>query len=151
MLGVVRRTGVIDLGRRGAIADIVGAVPKPSSPGKEFDVDRVTLRQLRAFKTVADVNSFSLAAHRLRLSQPSVSYQVKELEDTLGLPLLDRLGKRVHLTGAGFTLFGHARRKPHALEEGPPAAPETCGHSPPTPPVGASTNRRHVLPASSTA
>jgi hypothetical protein len=77
MLGVVRRTGVIDLGRRAAIAHIVGAVPKPSSPGKELDLDRVTLRQLRTFKTVVDMNSFSLAAQRLRLSQPSVSYQVK--------------------------------------------------------------------------
>jgi len=71
-------------------------VPKTPAP---VDLDRaVTLRQLRTFKTVADLNSFSLAAQRLKLSQPSISYQVKELEHTLGLPLLDRLGKRVQLT-----------------------------------------------------
>ncbi len=70
--------------------------------GPPLDLDRtVTLRQLRTFKTVADLKSFSLAAQHLRLSQPSVSYQVKELEEALGLPLLDRLGKSVHLTEAG--------------------------------------------------
>jgi len=41
----------------------------------------ITLHQLRVFKAVADNLSFSQAAHGLRLSQPSVSYQVKELED----------------------------------------------------------------------
>jgi len=55
-------------------------VPKPPI---RLDLDRaVTLRQLRTFKTVADLNSFSLAAQRLKLSQPSISYQVKELEQT---------------------------------------------------------------------
>src|SRR6266851_5594448 len=69
----------------------------------------MTLRQLRTFKAVADLSSFSLAAQQLRLSQPSVSYQVKELEEALGLPLLDRLGKRVQLTEAGTILYSYAR------------------------------------------
>ncbi len=87
------------------------------APAK-LDLDRsVTLRQLRTFKTVADVASFSLAAQRLKLSQPSVSYQVKELEETLGLPLLDRLGKRVQLTEAGTILYGYARRMLDTLDE----------------------------------
>src|SRR4029077_12587130 len=61
-------------------AYIVGAVPHTNSqPGAQLDLDRaITLRQLRTFKTVADLSSFSLAANRLKLSQPSVSYQVKE-------------------------------------------------------------------------
>src|SRR5579859_1016200 len=148
MLGVVRRTGVIDLGRRAAIPHIVGAVPEPSSPGKELDLDRVTLRQLRTFKTVADVNSFSLAAQRLRLSQPSVSYQVKELEDTLGLPLLDRLGKRVHLTEAGTMLYGYARRMLDVLDEAALAAEEMRGIKRGTLRVGASTTVGvYLLPA----
>jgi DNA-binding transcriptional LysR family regulator len=94
-------------------------VPRASrkAPAK-LDLDRsVTLRQLRTFKTVADVASFSLAAQRLKLSQPSVSYQVKELEETLGLPLLDRLGKRVQLTEAGTILYGYARRMLDTLDE----------------------------------
>src|SRR3979490_2569067 len=87
---------------------MVGAVPEYSPP---LDMDRsVTLRQLRTFKTVADLKSFSLAALHLRLSQPSVSYQVKELEEALGLPLLDRMGKSVHLTEAGPILSSHTKR-----------------------------------------
>jgi LysR family transcriptional regulator, low CO2-responsive transcriptional regulator len=89
----------------------------PRGSGK-VDLERaVTLRQLRTFKTVADVTSFSLAAQRLKLSQPSVSYQVKELEEALGLPLLERLGKRVQLTEAGTVLYGYARRMLDTLDE----------------------------------
>src|SRR5260370_22875269 len=70
--------------------------------GPRLDIDHaVTLRQLRTFKAVADLSSFSLAAQQLRLSQPSVSYQVKELEEAVGLPLLDRLGQRGPRTQAG--------------------------------------------------
>src|SRR5258708_27542602 len=96
-------------------AYIVGAVPEYSPP---LDIDRsVTLRQLRTFKTVADLKSFSLAAQQLRLSQPSVSYQVKELEEALGLPLLDRMGKSVHLTEAGSILYSYTRRTLDVLDE----------------------------------
>ncbi|HEY1419320.1 MAG TPA: LysR family transcriptional regulator, partial [Candidatus Dormibacteraeota bacterium] len=82
------------------------------------DLDRnVTLRQLRTFKAVADLKSFSLAAEKLRFSQPSVSYQVKELEEALGQPLLDRLGKRVELTEAGSVLYSYARRAIDVVDE----------------------------------
>ncbi|HXL78406.1 MAG TPA: LysR family transcriptional regulator, partial [Candidatus Eisenbacteria bacterium] len=90
-------------------------MPEYSPP---LALDRaMTLRQLRTFKAVADLNSFSLAAQQLRLSQPSVSYQVKELEEALGVPLLDRLGKRVQLTEAGKILYGYARRTLDTLDE----------------------------------
>src|SRR3989442_726084 len=57
-----------------------------------LDLDRaLTLQQLRTFRAVADHMSFSAAAVDLGISQPSVSYQVKELETVLGLPLLDGL------------------------------------------------------------
>jgi len=90
----------------------------PEYDPTRLDIDRsVTLRQLRTFKTVADLNSFSLAAQQLRLSQPSISYQVKELEEAIGLPLLDRLGRRVHLTEAGSVLYAYARRTLDVLDE----------------------------------
>jgi len=77
----------------------------------------LTLHQLRTFRAVAEQLSFSAAAHELSISQPSVSYQVKELEGVLGLPLIDRLGKRVRLTEAGDVLYEYARRTLTLLDE----------------------------------
>jgi DNA-binding transcriptional LysR family regulator len=121
-------------------------VPEYSPP---LDLDRsVTLRQLRTFKTVADLKSFSLAAHQLHLSQPSVSYQVKELEEALGLPLLDRLGKRVHLTEAGSVLYSYARRTLDVLDEAGLALEEMRGIKRGNLRVGASTTVGvYLLPA----
>ncbi len=120
----------------------------PNAP-TQLDLDRaVTLRQLRTFKTVADLTSFSLAAQRLKLSQPSVSYQVKELEETLGLPLLDRLGKRVKLTEAGTVLYAYARRMLDVLDEATVAIEELRGIKRGTLRVGASTTVGiYLLPA----
>jgi DNA-binding transcriptional LysR family regulator len=131
---------------REAIPHIVGAVPEY---GPRLDIDRaVTLRQLRTFKAVADLNSFSLAAQAMRLSQPSVSYQVKELEQALGLPLLDRLGKRVQLTEAGTVLYMYARRTLDVLDEAALALEEMRGIKRGNLRVGASTTVGiYVLPA----
>jgi len=114
-----------------------------------MDLDRtLTLRQLRTFKTVADMNSFSAAAQRLRLSQPSVSYQVKELEEALGLPLLDRLGKRVQLTEAGALLYGYVRQMLGVLDEATVAIEELRGIQRGNLRVGASTTVGiYLLPA----
>ena len=121
-------------------------MPKVSA---RLDLDRaVTLRQLRTFKTVADLTSFSAAAQRLKLSQPSVSYQVKELEETLGLPLLDRLGKRVQLTEAGNVLYNYARRMLDVLDEATVVIEEMRGIQRGTLRVGASTTVGiYLLPA----
>src|SRR2546429_7701473 len=143
-LGVVRRTGESDRGFRAAIAHIVGAVPRAQA---QLDLDRaVTLRQLRTFATVADLNSFSLAARRLKLSQPSVSYQVKELEETLGLPLLDRLGKRVQLTEAGTLLYGYAGGVLWGPGEATLGNERRGGIKRGDPRRGGSTNLRNYLP-----
>jgi len=125
-------------------------VPRASDKGPQsLDLDRaVTLRQLRTFKTVVDVSSFSVAARRLKLSQPSVSYQVKELEETLGLPLLDRLGKKVRLTEAGTLLYGYARRVLDTLGEATVALEEMRGIERGSLRVGASTTVGiYLLPA----
>jgi len=45
--------------------------------------------------------SYSAAANKLNLTQPAVSIQVKQLEENLGLPLFEKIGKRVYLTSAG--------------------------------------------------
>jgi DNA-binding transcriptional LysR family regulator len=54
---------------------------------------------------VARNASFSRAAEEMHLTQPAVSVQVKNLEDTVGLPLLEYFGRRVHLTDAGRELL----------------------------------------------
>ena len=118
-------------------------------PNRKLDLDRtLSLRQLRTFKTVADLTSFSAAAQRLKLSQPSVSYQVKELEEALGLPLLDRLGKRVQLTEAGSLLYGYVRQMLGVLDEATVAIEEMRGIQRGTLRVGASTTVGiYLLPA----
>ena len=61
----------------------------------------LTIKQLRVLDAVARHLSFTRAAQSLHLSQPAVSMQVKQLEDVVGLPLFEQLGKRIYLTEAG--------------------------------------------------
>jgi DNA-binding transcriptional LysR family regulator len=69
----------------------------------------VTLRQLRVFEAVARHLSFSRAAEELHLTQPAVSMQVKSLEELVGLPLTELIGKKVFLTQAGTEMARYAR------------------------------------------
>lgn len=69
----------------------------------------ITLRQLRIFEAVAQHHSISRAAVELHLTQPAVSMQMKQLEEQIGLPLVEQIGKRLFLTEAGQELRGHAR------------------------------------------
>jgi DNA-binding transcriptional LysR family regulator len=73
-------------------------------------------RQLAAFCAVVERRSFSQAAQRLGLTQPAVSLQVRALEKRLGRTLLDRSGRRVEPTEAGWRLYRGAQRL-LALEE----------------------------------
>jgi DNA-binding transcriptional LysR family regulator len=62
---------------------------------------RMELRQLRGFREVAVLLSFSQAARRLRLTQPALSRQIRSMEDELGVRLLDRSTTSVALTREG--------------------------------------------------
>lgn len=70
---------------------------------------RVELRVLEYFVAIADEESFTRAAGRLRVAQPSVSQQIRSLERELGEPLFERGPRRVTLTSGGRALLPHAR------------------------------------------
>lgn len=70
----------------------------------------MNLRHLEAFVRVADQGGFTRAAEALYLTQPTVSGQVKELEQELGVALFDRLSRAVEPTEAGRLLLPEARR-----------------------------------------
>jgi aminoethylphosphonate catabolism LysR family transcriptional regulator len=77
----------------------------------------MNLNQLRAFHRVAEAGSFSRAARTEGLSQPTLSAQVKALEDTYGVGLFDRRGRGIQLTPAGQSLFAISTRLFAAEEE----------------------------------
>lgn len=70
----------------------------------------MTLKQLRAFLAVAQSLSFAQACQRLHMSQPALSLAIKNLEESLGGPLLSRTTRSVSLTPEGETLLPIAQR-----------------------------------------
>jgi DNA-binding transcriptional LysR family regulator len=88
---------------------------------------KMNLHQLRIFATVARLGSFSRAAEELRISQPSASIQVADLERALGVDLFEQVGRRIHLTEAGRVLEDYARRILALAEEARTAVSETTG------------------------
>src|SRR2546428_11093455 len=74
------------------------------------------MRHLRYLLAVAEAGSFSRAADRLGISQPSVSQQMRDLEADLRVPLFQRRGKRILLTPRGLIFQEHARALLHQLE-----------------------------------
>lgn len=65
---------------------------------------------LRSFAMVAEAGGVTKAAARLHLTQSAVSMQLKRLEESIGLPLLDRSGRQPQLTSQGELLLSYARR-----------------------------------------
>jgi len=77
----------------------------------------LTLRQLKVFESVARHLNYTRAAEELHLTQPAVSMQIKQLEGSLGAPLFEQLGKRIHLTETGQEVLGYARAINQQLDE----------------------------------
>jgi DNA-binding transcriptional LysR family regulator len=66
------------------------------------------LRQLKTFKAVADHLSFHKAADAINYAQSTVSAQIMALEEDFGIPLFERLGRRIKLTNAGGNFYKYA-------------------------------------------
>lgn len=76
------------------------------------------LRHLRYLLAVADHGNFTRAAQALHVSQPTLSQQIKQLEESLGAELLDRTARSVQPTDAGAAYIEYARRVLRELEAG---------------------------------
>jgi LysR family transcriptional regulator, low CO2-responsive transcriptional regulator len=66
-----------------------------------MDPRHLSLRQLEVLKAVAETGSMARAGRRLFMTGPGVTQQVQQLEKTLGVPVFDRIGRRLRLTAAG--------------------------------------------------
>src|SRR5246127_3203787 len=67
------------------------------------------LRHLRYFVALADAGSFTRAAEQLTIAQPTLSQQIRRLEETIGTPLLHRRREGLRLTAAGSVLLEKSR------------------------------------------
>jgi DNA-binding transcriptional LysR family regulator len=83
-----------------------------------LDGSRVELRHLRAFEAVARLKSFTQAAGELVITQPALTRTIQQLEDALGLALLDRSSRHVELTDGGRVFLDHVQRILAELERG---------------------------------
>lgn len=83
------------------------------------------LRQLRYFVAVAHELNFTKAAEKLRIAQPALSRQIRQLEDELGVTLLERNKHAVHLTECGQAFLAEARAILEKSEEAKRVAQDT--------------------------
>jgi DNA-binding transcriptional LysR family regulator len=74
-----------------------------------YDGAALELRHLRAFVAIADTGHYGRAAASLKLTQPAITQRIQVLERELGVQLLTRNAREVHLTPAGEALIDHAR------------------------------------------
>ena len=77
---------------------------------------RLTFHQLRLLLAVSREGSVSRAAQRLHLTQPTLSAQLRQLAEQVGLPLFERVGRKLHLTAAGRVVLDTANRVEQELE-----------------------------------
>jgi len=87
----------------------------------------MNLRQLSAFLAVVEEGSFTRAARRLGVAQPSLSQQIRSLEARLGGPLIERLPRGVRLTAAGRALLPEAQAAVRAADRARAAARRALG------------------------
>jgi LysR family transcriptional regulator, low CO2-responsive transcriptional regulator len=80
-------------------------------------LNQPTLHQLKVFDAVVRYGSFNRAAKELFMSQPNVSLQIKELTQTVGLPLFEKVGRQQYLTDVGRELLGTCQQMFNTLSQ----------------------------------
>jgi LysR family transcriptional regulator, low CO2-responsive transcriptional regulator len=86
---------------------------QPAGPGLPIGprfAELVSVHQLRLLIAVVEHGGFSRAAEALGLSQPAISHQLKALSTSVGMPVIEIIGRRVQLTQVGSLLYVHAQR-----------------------------------------
>lgn len=83
-----------------------------------FVYSNMELRQLKYFVKAAELQNFTEASVQLFITQSTLSQQIKQLEEELGIPLFDRIAKRVYLTEAGNTFLPYAQKTLADADEG---------------------------------
>jgi DNA-binding transcriptional LysR family regulator len=105
-----------------------------------------TLPQLRVFEAVARHGNFTRAAEELYMAQPTVSVQIRKLTETVGMPLLEQVGKRVHLTAAGRVIYSGCREMFEAFSEIENALSDLRGLQSGSLRIAASTTAKYLAP-----
>jgi DNA-binding transcriptional LysR family regulator len=105
-----------------------------------------TLRQLRAFSLIARHRSFGRAAAELHLTPSAVSLQIKELEQTIGMPLFARDGKAVSVTRTGEMLLVDVNRALLALRDADETLARLRGRQSRLVTIGMVSNAKYFLP-----
>ena len=77
----------------------------------------MNLKHLAHWLALAETGSFSRAAEKLHITQSALSRSIQVLEEELGGPLVDRVGKKNELTPLGLSVLEKARRIVHEAEE----------------------------------
>ncbi len=107
---------------------ILNRLPWPVDKSeKRFYYKQNRLKQLRAFCYAAQTGSVSKAAERMFLSQPSVSLQIRALEQELGITLFERRGPRIRLTPEGRVLYELAYPHVEGIDRLPDLLADRCG------------------------
>ena len=107
---------------------------------------RTTFRQLETFAEVARQQSFTRAAEALHLTQPAVSIQIRQIAETIGLPLFEQNGREIALTAAGEELLTTVRDLDDAWNRFESAIDDLKGFKRGKLRVGLVTTAKHFLP-----
>jgi LysR family transcriptional regulator, low CO2-responsive transcriptional regulator len=107
---------------------------------------QLTIRQIRALTAVQAAGSVTAAAHRLHLTQPAVTLQLRNLQALAGLPLLQRTGDGVRLTDAGREVQSLAERIEAALIDCEQALDVIAGRSGGRVSIGAVSTAKYFVP-----